>query len=158
MKHKDTNRNFSRHQHFFLLIGASLVVQWLEICLAMWSTWIQSLLWEDPTCCRAAEPTSQNYWAHVPHYWSQHTLEPVLWNKGSHCSEKPAYCSWSNPCFPQLEKKPTKPTRLRTAKKQTKQLHHFTSHQHCMRDGDVSSAYYTPHTVLQGISSHKNSE
>ena len=30
--------------------GASLVVQWLRIHLPMQETWIQSLIWEDPTC------------------------------------------------------------------------------------------------------------
>ena len=30
------------------VIGTSLVVQWLRICLAMWETWVRSLGWEDP--------------------------------------------------------------------------------------------------------------
>ena len=31
----------------------SLVVQWLRIRLAMQGTWVQALVREDPTCCRA---------------------------------------------------------------------------------------------------------
>ena len=31
---------------------ASLVVQWLRICLSVQETWVQSLVWEDPTCYR----------------------------------------------------------------------------------------------------------
>ena len=28
--------------------------------------WIQSLIWEDPTCCGASEPMHHNYWACAP--------------------------------------------------------------------------------------------
>ena len=40
---------------------ASLVVQWLRICLAMQGTLFQSLVWEDPTCLGATKPVCQNY-------------------------------------------------------------------------------------------------
>ena len=58
--------------------GASLMVQWLRICLAMQETPVSSLVWEDPTCLRVTEPrhhscqacvlepVSHNYRAHVP--------------------------------------------------------------------------------------------
>ena len=46
----------------------SLVVQWFRICLPVQGTWVQSLVWEDPTCCRATKSVNPNYWA-----W---TLEP----------------------------------------------------------------------------------
>ena len=41
--------------------GASLVAQWLRICLPMLGTRVRALVWEDPTCCRAAGPVSHNY-------------------------------------------------------------------------------------------------
>ena len=41
--------------------GASLVVQWLRVCLPMQGTQVQALVWEDPTCCRATRPVSHNY-------------------------------------------------------------------------------------------------
>ena len=41
--------------------GASLVTQWLRICLPMQGTQIQALVWEDPTCRGAAGPVSHNY-------------------------------------------------------------------------------------------------
>ena len=41
--------------------GASLVAQWLRICLPMPGTWVRALVWEDPTCRRAAGPVSHNY-------------------------------------------------------------------------------------------------
>ena len=40
---------------------ASLVAQWLRICLLMQGTWVRALVWEDPTCCGAARPMSHNY-------------------------------------------------------------------------------------------------
>ena len=42
---------------------ASLVAQWLRICLPMQGTRVRALVWEDPTCCRATGPVSHNYWA-----------------------------------------------------------------------------------------------
>ena len=40
---------------------ASLVVQWLRICLPMQGTRVRALAWEDPTCHGAARPVSHNY-------------------------------------------------------------------------------------------------
>ena len=40
---------------------ASLVAQWLGICLPMQATRVRALVWEDPTCCRATGPVSHNY-------------------------------------------------------------------------------------------------
>ena len=42
-------------------IGASLVAQWLRICLLMQGTWVRVLVWEDATCRGAARPVSHNY-------------------------------------------------------------------------------------------------
>ena len=42
---------------------ASLVAQWLRICLPMQGTRVRALVWEDPTCRRAAGSVSHNYWA-----------------------------------------------------------------------------------------------
>ena len=45
-------------------IGASLVVQWLRVCLPMQGTRVRALVWEDPTCRGATAPVSHNYcWA-----------------------------------------------------------------------------------------------
>ena len=41
--------------------GASLVAQWLRICLLMQGTRVRALVWEDPTCRRATRPVSHNY-------------------------------------------------------------------------------------------------
>ena len=42
-------------------IGASLVAQWLRICLPMQGTRVRALVWEDPTCHGPAGPVSHNY-------------------------------------------------------------------------------------------------
>ena len=41
--------------------GASLVAQWLRICLLVQGTRVRALVWEDPTCRGAAGPVSHNY-------------------------------------------------------------------------------------------------
>ena len=40
--------------------GASLVVQWLRVCLLMQGTRVRALVWEDPTCRGATRPVSHN--------------------------------------------------------------------------------------------------
>ena len=42
---------------------ASLVVQWLGVCLPMQGTRVRALVWEDPTCHGAAGPVSHDCWA-----------------------------------------------------------------------------------------------
>ena len=85
--------------------GTSLVVQWLRTHLPMQGTWVQALVWEDPTCCGATkpmrhsywacalEPTSHSCWAHALHLLKSTRLEPVLCNKRSHHNEKPMQCN-----------------------------------------------------------------
>ena len=41
-------------------VGASLVAQWLRVCLLMQGTRVRALVWEDPTCHGAAGPVSHN--------------------------------------------------------------------------------------------------
>ena len=42
-------------------LGASLVAQWLRVCLPMQGTRVRALVWEDPTCRGATGPVSHNY-------------------------------------------------------------------------------------------------
>ena len=44
-----------------LVMGTSLVAQWLRIRLPMQGTRVQALFWEDPTCCGAAKRVRHNY-------------------------------------------------------------------------------------------------
>ena len=43
------------------IFWASLVAQWLRICLPMQETRVRALVWEDPTCRGATGPVSHNY-------------------------------------------------------------------------------------------------
>ena len=42
-------------------LGASLVAQWLRICLPMQGTQVRALVWEDPMCRGATRPVSHSY-------------------------------------------------------------------------------------------------
>ena len=42
-------------------VWASLVVQWLGICLPVQGTWVQALVREDSTCPGATKPGCHNY-------------------------------------------------------------------------------------------------
>ena len=76
---------------------ASLLAQWLRICLPVQETWVQSLVQEDPVCHEAAEPVGHDFWA---------------------CAVEPASCAcWARvplllkpahpgACAPQQEKPP----------------------------------------------------
>ena len=82
---------------------ASLVRQWLRICLPMQGTRVRALVQEDPTCrgatkpvhhnywACALEPVSHNYWVRVPQLLKPMRLQPMLCNKRSHRNEKPAH-------------------------------------------------------------------
>ena len=107
---------------------ASLVAQWLRICLPMQGTRVWALVWEDPTCLGATKPmhhnywactlelTRHNYWAHVSQLLKTAHLEPMLRNKRSHLNEKAAHRNESSPCSPQLEKAHAQQQRPNTAK------------------------------------------
>ena len=44
-----------------MVARTSLVVQQIKLHLPMQGTQIWSLIWEDPTCCRATKPMCHNY-------------------------------------------------------------------------------------------------
>ena len=54
---KKNGRNYIKIR----IIGASLVAQWLRICLPMQGTRVRALVWEDPTCRGATRPVSHNH-------------------------------------------------------------------------------------------------
>ena len=59
LKGKKTHKICYQKQYF----RASLVAQWLRICLPMQGTRVRALVWEDPTCHGVAGPVSHNCWA-----------------------------------------------------------------------------------------------
>ena len=86
-------------------LRASLVAQWLRICLPMQGTRVRALVWEGPTCRGATKPVSHNYWACVsgacalqqerPQQWEARAprwrVAPTCrnWRKPSHRNEDP---------------------------------------------------------------------
>ena len=95
--------------HFLLvknnICGASLVAQWLRVCLPMQGTRVRALVWEDPTCRGATRPVSHSYWACAsgarapqrerPRQWEVHApwwrVAPACrnWRKPSHRNKDP---------------------------------------------------------------------
>ena len=54
-RERDLRSSIKRDQ-----VRASLVAQWLRICLPMQGTRVRALVWEDPTCRGATRPVSHN--------------------------------------------------------------------------------------------------
>ena len=59
--HYPSRRSMSTSIYVFS--RASLVAQWLRICLSMQGTRVRALVWEDLTCHGATRPVSHNYGA-----------------------------------------------------------------------------------------------
>ena len=112
----------------------SLVVQWLGVCLPEEGMQFLSLVREDSTCQGPAKTVHHNYLACVlralepmslwatelegHNYWSPLALEPLFWNKRSHCNEKPVHCNLgSSPCSLQPEKAPSTVTQNQCSQK-----------------------------------------
>ena len=58
--HKICFTQWSKNHLKNVSLGASLVAQWLRVCLLMQGTRVRALAWEDPTCRGAAGPVSHN--------------------------------------------------------------------------------------------------
>ena len=66
IKRHNNNLFMPNNRALKCMTRTSLVAQWLRIHLPMQGTQVQSLVWEDPTCCGATKPMSHNYWARTP--------------------------------------------------------------------------------------------
>ena len=58
---KRCSTSYIREMQIKTKMRASLVAQWLRICLPMQGTRVRALVWEDPTCHGATGPVSHNY-------------------------------------------------------------------------------------------------
>ena len=89
---------------------ASLVVQWLRICLPMQGTRVRALVREDPTCRGATKPVPQllslRSRAREPRVLKPVCLEPMLCNKMSHHNKKPAHRNKEQPPAHHNQRKP----------------------------------------------------
>ena len=88
---------------------ASLVAQWLRICLPVQGTRVRALVWEDPTCRGATGSVSHNYWACMSGSLCSTTREAAT-------VRGPCTTMKSGPCLPQLEKALAQKRRPNTAK------------------------------------------
>ena len=59
--HRPSNQTLPNVCYKHVQRGASLTAQWLRIHLLMQGTRVQSLVQEDPTCCRVTKPVRHNY-------------------------------------------------------------------------------------------------
>ena len=112
-----------------VLLGASLVVQWLRIHLPMQGTRVQVTVREDPTCrwatkpmhhnywACALEPGRQNNWACAPQLLKPMRLEPVLHNKTNHRNEKPEHCIEEQPLLAATRESPRAATKTQHSQK-----------------------------------------
>ena len=87
--------------------GASLVVQWLRVCLPMQGTRVRALVWEDPTCRGATRPVSHSYWACASGACAPQQERPRQWGPRT---------AMSGPRSPQLEEALAQKRRPNTAK------------------------------------------
>ena len=88
---------------------ASLVAQWLRICLPVQGTRVRALVWEDPTCRGATRPVSHNYWA-----WASGACAP---NKRGRTSERPAHCDEEWPPLAATRESPCTETKTQHSQK-----------------------------------------
>ena len=100
---------------------ASLVVQWIRICLPMQGTWVWSLVQEDPSCRGATKPVRHNYWACALEPASHNCWSPCAWSPCSTTREatamrSPRTATKSSPRSLQLEKAHMQQWRPNTAK------------------------------------------
>ena len=77
-------------------LRASLVAQWLGVCLPMQGTRVRALVWEDPTCRGATGPVSHNCWACASGVCARNGEATVV--RGPRTAMK------SGPHLPQLER------------------------------------------------------
>ena len=104
--------NSVHYQNSKPLRRASLLAQWLRICLPMQGTRVRALVWEDPTCRGATRPVSRN---------CSQLLSLRVWSLCSATREAatvrgPRTGMKSGPRSPQLEKALAQKRRPNTAK------------------------------------------
>ena len=96
-------------KHFKKALRASLVAQWLRICLPMQGTRVRALVWEDPTCHGATRPMAT--------VTEPARLEPVLRNKRGRDSERPAHCDEEWPPLAATRESPHTETKTQHSQK-----------------------------------------
>ena len=90
------------------MLRASLVAQWLRICLPMQGTRVRALVWEDPTWRGATKPVSHNYWACASGACAPQWERPWQWEvRAPRWRVAPTRRNWRKPS--QRNEDPTQP-------------------------------------------------
>ena len=77
---------------------ASLVAQWLRVCLLMQGTRVRALVWEDPTRRGATGPVSHDYWACASGACAPQRGRPQQWEaRAPRWRVAPACRNWGKP-------------------------------------------------------------
>ena len=83
---------------FKIKTGASLVAQWLRVCLPMQGTRVRALVWEDPTCRGATGPMGHNCWACASGACAPRQERPRWWEaRAPRWRVAPACRNWRKP-------------------------------------------------------------
>ena len=99
---------------------ASLVAQWLRICLPMQGTRVRALVWEDPACRGAAGPVSHNCWACASGACAPQQERPWWWEaRAPRWGVAPACRDWRKPSH--RNEDPTQP-KINLKKKKKSQI------------------------------------
>ena len=107
-----------------MMVGTSLVVQWIRICLPMQGTQVRSLVWEDFTCCGATEayvpqllsPRAANYWSPSASSTGSPTREATDYN------EKPLHCNEEQTQLTATRESPQAPTKTQSNHKEINKI------------------------------------
>ena len=91
----------------------------------MQETWVQSLIWDDLTCHRLAEPMCHNYWAcalelRSHDFWARVPSRPCSATREAISMRSPRTTTREQPLLSATVEKPTKPQRPSTTKKKWK--------------------------------------
>ena len=100
----------SRREYKFNGAGASLVAQWLGVCLPMQGTWVRALVWEDP-----ASRMPRSNWAREPQLLSLRIWSLCSATREAAIVRGPRTAMKSGPRLPQLEKALAQKRRPNTA-------------------------------------------
>ena len=78
--------------------GASLVAQWLRVCLPMQGARVRALVWEDPACRGAAGPVRHSCWACASGACAPQQERPRQWGaRAPRWGVAPARRNWRGP-------------------------------------------------------------
>ena len=104
-------------------LWASLVAQWLRVCLLMQGTRVRALVWEDPTCRGVAGPVGHDCWACASGACALQQERPRWWGtRALRWGVAPACRNWREPSH--RNEDPTQPEiNKKLIKKKKKNLH-----------------------------------